>query len=271
MQTGRPVVTLKGHADTIEVGRFSADGKLVVTGGRDGSAKMWDAGTGALLHSLDDHVGTVSSVAFSPRGDILATAGGDQAAKLWEVASGKVIRSLPASAGAILAMAFDPAGDVLAIAAKEPVARVWDLTPEVRSPEEVAELIARRSVLRMVDGRLVAAGATTTAGLSGVTGRENAGRPTTSPEDAAQQFIAALAGGKVDEVRPLIADTADSRITDLREAGSQELHSLSELFEGAKAAGPSCGSTARRRTSPSIRRGGAWTCSSSRLATGGKS
>lgn len=157
------MVTRKGHADTIEVGRFRADGKLVVTGGRDGSAKVWDADTGALLHSLDDHIGT-SSVAFSPRGDILATAGNDRAAKLWEVASGKLIRTLPPPAGAILEIAFDPVGDVLAIAAKDPVARMWDLTPEMRSPEEVAEPIARRSALRMADGRLITAAATTTAG-----------------------------------------------------------------------------------------------------------
>ena len=46
---------------------FSPDGTKILTGG-DRTAKLWDAGTGAVLRTLGGHSDYVSSVAFSPDG-----------------------------------------------------------------------------------------------------------------------------------------------------------------------------------------------------------
>ena len=61
---------LKGHTGQVSSVAFSPDGTRIVTGSRlDGTAKVWDARTGAALLDLKGHTGEVSSVAFSPDGD----------------------------------------------------------------------------------------------------------------------------------------------------------------------------------------------------------
>jgi WD40 repeat protein len=56
---------------------FSPDGTRIVTGSFDGTAKVWDAGTGTPLLELKGHTGPVHSVAFSRDGTHIVTGGED--------------------------------------------------------------------------------------------------------------------------------------------------------------------------------------------------
>jgi len=47
---------------------FSPDGGRVVSGSREKTIKLWDATTGALIHTFEGHSEPVASVAFSPDG-----------------------------------------------------------------------------------------------------------------------------------------------------------------------------------------------------------
>src|SRR5437773_1493680 len=46
---------LEGHKFSVEAEDFSADGKTLITGSRDGSIKIWNPQTGELLHTLLAH------------------------------------------------------------------------------------------------------------------------------------------------------------------------------------------------------------------------
>ena len=46
----------------------SADGRRAVSGGRDGTVRVWDLDTGAPLHTLTGHGGWVHAVAVSADG-----------------------------------------------------------------------------------------------------------------------------------------------------------------------------------------------------------
>ena len=69
---------------------FSPDGTRVATGSDDGSARVFDAATGAEMSRLD-HDGWVRAVAFSPDGTRVATGSSDRSARVWCVDHGQLI------------------------------------------------------------------------------------------------------------------------------------------------------------------------------------
>jgi WD40 repeat protein len=70
--TGERVATLGGQ---ITSARFSPDGRLLVTGSYDGSARIWDPVSGAPLAVLP-HAGNFGDAAFVRGGSAVATVGG---------------------------------------------------------------------------------------------------------------------------------------------------------------------------------------------------
>src|SRR3989337_2064619 len=55
--------TLQGHQRWVYSASFSPDGRWVVTASQDHTAKIWDANTGQLVHTLQ-HQGGVDSASF---------------------------------------------------------------------------------------------------------------------------------------------------------------------------------------------------------------
>jgi WD40 repeat protein len=84
--------TFIGHTDAVVSVAFSPDGKYVLTGGFDHTAKLWDAATGELVRDFYGHTGAVDSVAFSPDGKYVLTGSGDATARLWDAATGELVR-----------------------------------------------------------------------------------------------------------------------------------------------------------------------------------
>jgi hypothetical protein len=66
---------------------FSPDGKSVMTGSDDNTARLWDAATGQPLGPTLSHRGPVRAVAFSPDGKSVMTGSDDKTARLWDVAA----------------------------------------------------------------------------------------------------------------------------------------------------------------------------------------
>ena len=60
--------TLEGHTHVVSSVAFSPDGKRILTGSYDKTAKVWDAEKGRVVLTLKGHTSVVSSVAFSPDG-----------------------------------------------------------------------------------------------------------------------------------------------------------------------------------------------------------
>src|SRR5262249_17921986 len=70
VKTGRPLRTLRGHTQSVEVITFSPDGRRIVTGSSDGTARIWDAATGSEVLRLPFSVRS-QLLAFSPNGQSL--------------------------------------------------------------------------------------------------------------------------------------------------------------------------------------------------------
>lgn len=94
---------LKGHAGLTRgpdvcAADFSPCGALIVTGGRDGTARIWDAHTGRQLHVLPGHEGPVELAWFTPEGRQAVTLSFGRAGatwRTWDVQTGELIWALP--------------------------------------------------------------------------------------------------------------------------------------------------------------------------------
>jgi WD40 repeat protein len=106
---------------------FSPDGTTLATGGKDGTAVVWEVASGRAVHTFPGHTGYVLAVAFSPDGRTLAV-GNWMNARLYELATGQERLRLATPQGDVCSLAFDPAGRRLASGGSDTTTLVWDLT-----------------------------------------------------------------------------------------------------------------------------------------------
>ncbi|HVQ14999.1 MAG TPA: toll/interleukin-1 receptor domain-containing protein, partial [Vicinamibacterales bacterium] len=113
------------HEDQIEDINFSADGRLLVTAGKDRIARVWDAETGRLLVRVE-HQGPLTESALSPDGRILITGGEDNVSRSWETTASSEIAPMEHDAG-MDAIALSSDGRMLATAGYDAATYVWDV------------------------------------------------------------------------------------------------------------------------------------------------
>jgi WD40 repeat protein len=155
-ESGREVMTLPGHTDSVNSVAFSVDGRHLATATKDGTTKIWEVPASGEVLKLPDHPAAVFHAVFSPDGTRIVTTTA-RVVKIWDFASGREEFALPHD-GIVLRSAFSPDGRRLATLS-DVALTLWDL--ESRRPLFVAPNNLR-SVLPGVafssDGKRVAAG-----------------------------------------------------------------------------------------------------------------
>jgi hypothetical protein len=118
--------TLKGHDGWVYAAAFSTDGRFIVTGPGDKTARIWDAATGKEIRRLEGHGGSVLAAAFSTDGRFIVTGSRDTTARIWDAATGKEIRRLEGHDDSVLAAAFSTDGRFIVTGSGDKTARIWD-------------------------------------------------------------------------------------------------------------------------------------------------
>lgn len=126
VMASRVQLTLRGHTDAVLDVAYSPDGKHLITGSSDKTAKIWDAVSGRELLTLSGHTDEVNGVAFSPDGSRVATASYDKTAKVWDAISGKELFTLSGHTDQVWDVAFSPDGRRIATAGADKTAKIWD-------------------------------------------------------------------------------------------------------------------------------------------------
>ena len=84
-----PLRAILEHQGEVHQAVFRPDGRAVLTGSVDGTARVWEATTGRPIGPPIRHGDQVLSVAFSPDGRLIFTGGSDGAVRRWDAATGR--------------------------------------------------------------------------------------------------------------------------------------------------------------------------------------
>jgi WD40 repeat protein len=98
VETGKRLHTLHGHAKVVLAVAYSPDGKHVITGGQDGTGRIWSVATRAQERMLRlDSASPFESVIYSADGAQIITGHMDGSVAIWNNASGALVATLVAS------------------------------------------------------------------------------------------------------------------------------------------------------------------------------
>jgi WD40 repeat protein len=113
------------HPRVVTDAAYSPNGRLVVSGGRDWTGRVWSTSTWAEVEEpLRGHNGQVLAVAFDRTGDRIATGSTDQTGRVWRVGTGRLFTTLFGHTAYVSDVAFGP-GRVVVTASGDGTARTW--------------------------------------------------------------------------------------------------------------------------------------------------
>ena len=105
---------------------MTPDGKRIVTGGEDSTARIWDTVDGHELLTLHGHTRRVFSVSLTQNGQRLITREWDGRVKLWDVVSGRELFTLEGHNGAVACVGVTANGPRIVTGGGDGTAWVWD-------------------------------------------------------------------------------------------------------------------------------------------------
>ena len=106
---------------------FSPDGRLVVAGGHDNLARVWQVVSGRLVGKALPHENWVRAVAFAPDNRRVLTGSHDMTARLWDVQTGEQLGPALRHAAEVVAVAISHDGTRGLTGSSDKTARLWNL------------------------------------------------------------------------------------------------------------------------------------------------
>ncbi|MDH5398911.1 MAG: caspase family protein [Cyclobacteriaceae bacterium] len=134
-------VVQTGHYEAITTLAFSSDGKLLVSGSQDRTAKLWELSTGRELRTFTGSINGISDLAISPDNKFIITVDMDSSARLWNLNSGALIHRFKPADDFINNALFTGDGKHLITGGKTHNATIWDLETKTISYQLTGEKI----------------------------------------------------------------------------------------------------------------------------------
>ena len=163
-QTGRPLRNLAGHeGKALNTIQFSKDSRLLITCGKDFTARLWDVETGSELHRFkiegtsDDPFKDAIAM-LSPDGKTVLTAYDlNSTPKLWDAVTGQQMRELKGT-GYIKSAAFAPDSKTIATGDSDGTAVIWETQTGNIVKRLTGHVGSVKALAFSVDGRVLVSG-----------------------------------------------------------------------------------------------------------------
>lgn len=123
---GRNLLALHGGHGWVDSAALSQDGSLVAAGSEDGSIRVWNVSSGALVDHLDTSAGAVEVLHFSASARYLMSGSDDNMAHTWDFATNHVVK-YQGFTGPVTALAASPDESMLAVGSADTTVWVWDI------------------------------------------------------------------------------------------------------------------------------------------------
>jgi WD40 repeat protein len=128
---------LHGHTGEVRALVVSLDGQLLVSGGQDGTIRLWRLPQGQEHAVLHGHTGAVRALAVSPNGQLLASGSADRTIRLWTLPGGQAQAVWQGHQRGVRALAMGPTCQLLAAGCGDGTIRLWelwDMSPMLQVP-----------------------------------------------------------------------------------------------------------------------------------------
>lgn len=136
-------IAWQAHTDTIIALAFSPNGRTLATGSWDGSVKLWEVQSGALLWHAR-RIKSINCVAFAPDGSMLASGESDGTIQLWNTHNGAILQTLP-HPHPVYAVTWASDGHLLASGDFGGEIRLWQMRPGEPEPAICVQTIPGHS------------------------------------------------------------------------------------------------------------------------------
>jgi WD40 repeat protein len=121
------VRVLRGHERWVRAVALTPDGRFAVSGGDDGTVRVWHLSTGEPQWALEGHAGAVTGVAITADGKTAVSVSRDGTACVWDLHSGRTTHKLPAVPRGLSSVAITPDGSLIVVGRYGRSLLVWDV------------------------------------------------------------------------------------------------------------------------------------------------
>ncbi len=125
--------TLQAHTNSVFSVRYSADGQVLLSSGRDAHLKVWDVEAGyLLLEDIVAHMYAINNIDFSPDGKHFVTCSMDKSIKVWDSHTFKLLKVIDKARHAghgtsVNKLLWSEHDDLLISASDDRTISVWNL------------------------------------------------------------------------------------------------------------------------------------------------
>ncbi|KAI8819538.1 WD40-repeat-containing domain protein [Fimicolochytrium jonesii] len=123
-----PILSLGGHASSIECVTLDWPEEIVVAGSSSGTLKLWDLEHAKVIRTLAGHKSGARCVEFHPFGEFFASGSVDSSVKIWDIKRKGCIQTYQGHHDGVTVLRITPDGRWIATGGGDGVVKIRDMT-----------------------------------------------------------------------------------------------------------------------------------------------